>query len=308
LANLLRRESYDVVICHQPWTCVLFASVVRSAGLPVVIWVHMASDGRHWLDRFCHFTRPDLALCNSQFTARCTSSWLPQTTVQYEYCPVSRPTASIDAAGRETIRRSLQTPADDVVIVQVSRLEAFKGQRVLLRALSELQGLQRWTCWIVGGAQRTEDLDYLRDLQALARDLGVSDRVRFTGERADVPRLLSAADVYCQPNLEPEGFGLTFIEAMAAGLPVVTSAIGAAEEIIHESCGVLVRPNDVSGLVDALRLLVSNSGARARLGTEARKRPDELCNPAVQMRRIQAVLSSVATSSRFEAVRAVNTK
>jgi glycosyltransferase involved in cell wall biosynthesis len=221
---------------------------------------------------------------------------------------VSRPPASIDAAERETIRRSLQTPVDDVVIVQVSRLEAFKGQRVLLRALSELQGLQRWTCWIVGGAQRAEDLEYLRDLQALARDLGVADRVRFTGERADVPSLLSAADVYCQPNLEPEGFGLTFIEAMMAGLPVVTSPIGAAEEIVNESCGVLVSPNDVSGLADALRLLVINSGVRARLGAEARKRPDELCNPALQMRRIQAVLSSVATSSRFQAVRAVNAK
>jgi glycosyltransferase involved in cell wall biosynthesis len=197
---------------------------------------------------------------------------------------------------------------DDVVVVQVSRLEAFKGQHVLVRALSTLQHVPRWTCWIVGGAQRPGDLKYLDTLRLLSRDLGISDRIRFTGERDDIPTVLRAADVYCQPNLQPEGFGLTFVEALAAGLPVVTSGIGGACEIVTESCGTMTEPGDDVALADALRRLIVDTEFRARRGVDARKRPDELCNPSLQMRRIQAVLSSAATRPHVDGARTVNAK
>ena len=57
--------------------------------------------------------------------------------------------------------------------------------------------------------------------------MGIADRVRFLGERFDVPRLLAAADVHCQPNSGPEPFGIAFIEALYASLPVVSTRIGA---------------------------------------------------------------------------------
>ena len=305
LSDLLKRQSYDVVACHQPWACVVFGSVIRSAGFPLVLWVHMATDGRHWLERWCRTTRPEVAICNSRFTADRTSSWLPHTSVEVVYCPISTSHPLQNADGRTSLRRSLQTPDDDVVVVQVSRLEEFKGQHVLLDALSRLTDLPRWTCWIVGGAQRPAELEYLRRLQALASKLGIADRVRFTGERSDVHGVLSAADVYCQPNTEPEGFGLTFIEAMSAGLPVVTSGIGGACEIVNGSCGMLTRPGDLETLTTALRHLIVDAGLRARLGVEARKRPGELCDPSLQMRRIQALLNGIVVSPRPEGAQAV---
>ena len=306
LSELLQLGTYDVVVCHQPWTCVVFGSVIRSAGFPVVLWVHMAVRGRHWLERLCRWTRPDLALCNSRFTAGCTSSWLPQTSIEYAYCPVSAARVSQNAQERASFRRSLQTATDDIVLVQVGRLEAFKGQHLLLEALSSLRDLPRWTCWIVGGPQRTIELDYLRSLQASARDHGIADRVRFIGERDDIQDVLNAADVYCQPNTEPEGFGLTFIEAMRAGLPVVTSGVGGACEIVNGSCGTLTQPNDVAALAGALHHLIVDADLRARLGADARKRPQELCDPTVQMRRIQALLSSVMPSPSLDAVHTVS--
>ena len=111
LRDVLRLGSFDVVVCHQPWIYVIFGPVVRGAGLPVVLWVHMASDGRHWLERLCRLTRPDLALCNSQFTAERTSTWLPETSIDYAYCPVStsqvpqRADATIEAAGDRSRHR-----------------------------------------------------------------------------------------------------------------------------------------------------------------------------------------------------------
>jgi len=309
LRDLLQRESYDVVVCHQPWACVMFASVVRRAGFPVVMWMHMAGDGKHWLERLCRLSRPDLAVCNSRFTADRTSAWLPRTSIEHAYCPVSTSKASLGAEERSVLRRSLQTPADDVVVVQVSRLEAFKGQYLLLEALATLRDLPRWTCWLVGGAQRPIELEYLQRLQAIARDCGIADRIRFTGERGDVGHLLRAADVYCQPNTEPEGFGLSFIEAMGAGLPVVTSGIGGAREVVNELCGTLVQPGDVNELSQTIRRLVLDAGLRERLAAEARIRASELCDPVQQMRRIQALLSGVVVNGpRLERAHAVNVK
>jgi glycosyltransferase involved in cell wall biosynthesis len=295
LRNLLKREPCDVVVCHQPWTCVLFASVIRAAGLPVVLWVHMASRGRHWLERLCRLTSPDAAICNSRFTAGLVAGWLPRT--QVEHCPVPvSPETPAGGPGREAIRIALGTADRDVVVVQVSRLEALKGHRVLLQALGQLRDLAGWTCWIVGGVQRPEEAGYLRALQQLAAEQGISDRVRFVGERRDVAQILGAANIYCQPNIGPEGFGLTFVEAMHAGLPVVTSGIGAAGEIVDESCGMLLPPGDVPALSSALNRLIVDRDLKTRLGAAARRRSESLCNVPRQMGRIQAVLASLAAS------------
>jgi glycosyltransferase involved in cell wall biosynthesis len=296
LTDLLRRESFDVVVCHQPWPCVVFGPVVRRAGFPLVLWVHMAGEGRHWLERLARRTRPDLAICNSHFSASRLSRWLSSAQVEQVYYPVSFPESPSTRTERATVRRALQTPDDDVVIVQVSRLEAWKGQRVLITALSHLRDLPGWTCWIVGGAQRATEAVYLRELQALASDGGIADRVRFVGERRDVPTLLSAADVFCQPNTSPEPFGLALVEALHAGLPVVTSGIGGACEIVDGSCGVLTPPGDASALSIALQQLIVDRDLNARLGAAARRRPDALCDASRQMRRIHEVLSSVAVA------------
>jgi glycosyltransferase involved in cell wall biosynthesis len=296
LRDLLRREPCDVVVCHQPWTCVLFAPAIRAVGLPVVLWVHMASRGRHWLERLCRLTSPDAAICNSRFTADLVAAWLPR--AQVEHCPVPvSPQTSADGLGREAIRGELGTPDRDVVIVQVSRLDALKGHRVLLAALGQLRGVAGWTCWIVGGVQRPEEGAYLRALQQLAAEQGISGRVRFVGERRDVAQILGAANIYCQPNTEPEGFGLTFVEAMHAGLPVVTSGIGGACEIVDESCGVLTPPRDVPALSSALDRLIVDRELNARLGAAARRRSESLCDVPRQMRRIQAVLASLVEAS-----------
>jgi glycosyltransferase involved in cell wall biosynthesis len=294
LAVLLRHTPYDVVVCHQPWTYVVFGSVARRAGRPIVLWVHMAGEGRHWLERMARRVRPDLAICNSRFSASQLSRWLSDAPVEQVYYPIS--TTSVTTTGALGTRKALATDDRDVVIVQVSRLESWKGQHVLLEALARLREVPGWTCWIVGGAPRPSDVMYREQLEAIARDGGIADRVRFLGERKDVPALLAAADLFCQPNTSPEPFGLSLVEALQAGVPVITSGVGGACEIVDASCGLLTPPGDATALADALKQLMLDADMRARLGAAARRRPGELCDASRQMRRIHQVLSSVAAA------------
>jgi glycosyltransferase involved in cell wall biosynthesis len=258
-----------------------------------VFWLHTVSEGRHWLDRWARTSAPDLAVCNSRFTAACLSQWFPGTRAEWVYYPLRSSSASVPESTRNEIRRTLNTSPDDVVMMQVGRLEALKGHKDMMAALAQLRDLPKWKYWVVGGPQRPSDLHYLNELERFVRQAGLNDRVRFVGERTDVPLLLRAADIYCQPNARPEAFGISLVEACAAGLPVVTSGIGGACEIVDESCGLLTSPGDVQALAAALTRVVCDSKLRARLGAAAARRPEMLCDVPRQMRRIEQILSSV---------------
>jgi glycosyltransferase involved in cell wall biosynthesis len=212
---------------------------------------------------------------------------------------VPSPDASPDVSDvRTAVRAELSTTDDSVVIVQASRMEPWKGHRPHLEALGRLRDDPRWTCWMAGGARRPHEQAHLEQMRALAESLGIGGRVRWLGERGDVPRLLAAADVLCQPNLGPEPFGMTYVEAMYAGLPVVASDLGGAREIVDERTGLRVPPGDVPALADALGTLVGDGEARARLGGAGPARARELCDPARQMRHLAEFLGEVTSTDR----------
>ncbi|MFB3881416.1 MAG: glycosyltransferase [Armatimonadota bacterium] len=111
-------------------------------------------------------------------------------------------------------------------------------------------------------------------LRELAKELGIADRVIFTGERRDVPEVLSAFDIFAL-SCDTEGFGLAALEAMAAGLPIVATRVGALPELIEgEVSGVLVPPGDAPALADALLRLLRESETARRLGQAARARAE----------------------------------
>lgn len=296
LANLLKQTSVDVVICHEAWSQAIFGRVAHSAGLPLVFWLHAVGDGRHWLDRWARATRPELIVCNSKFTASMPERFHPGVPVEWVHYPVLDPKLDRVEVGRDRVRAALECSPNDVVIIQVSRMEAWKGHQACLEALAMLRDVPGWTCWQVGGAQRRQEERYLERLRAWTTQHGIESRVRFLGERTDVPRLLGAADIYCQPNAAPESFGITFVEALSAGIPVVTTAMGGALEIVDETCGLLVPPRDAPALAAALRRLLEDEALRIRLGRHARIRRRELCDPATQLRRIGEMLANLIHS------------
>ena len=298
MGQLLRRERIDVVVCHMAWTQAIFGPAVRRAGAPLVFYLHNRTDGRHWLDRWARAAAtPDLALCVSRDTASTCANIYPHAPYEVFYSPL--PLDRVDHFGgdRSRVRSELGTAEDSPVIIQVSRMEAWKGQQSLLEALGRLRDRQDWTCWIVGGAQTAPEVEYARALQSLAKERGIEQRVRFLGERSDVSKLMAAADLFCQPNKATEGFSIVFLEAFLARLPVITTAIGGAIEIVDESCGVLLPMNDLEGLVEALRGLLDDPQRRGALGRAGYRRVHETCEPRAQLDKLKKILGAVAAAS-----------
>ena len=291
--RLLADIKPDVAVTSGCWSHTLFAPVARAAGLPVVFWCHDEPGSGHWLEWLARRTPPDLVLANSRFTQAAMPKLFPGCAGRSRcfYNPIPPPPAS--AADRQTTRTALGAQPDRLVIFLAARLEPLKGHRVLLEALGLLRHRDDWVCWIAGGPQRHHEAAYLTVLQAEAARLGLAERVAWLGQRSDVPRLLAAADIYCQPNVNPETFGNTFVEALYAGLPVVTSDLGGAREIVDETCGVRTPPGDAETLAHALARLLDDGELRRRLGAAGPQRARQLCSPPEQMRRLYEALATL---------------
>ncbi|MBD2503652.1 glycosyltransferase family 4 protein [Anabaena azotica] len=299
LQQLLKQERFDLVICHSCWSQAIFGSVVRAKCIPLIFWCHDVPNGKHPLEQWAKKIPPNLVIANSLYTQAAVSNLYPQIDSKILLCPVACPDIGKDASIRQDVRAELNTPDDAIVLIQVSRLERWKGQSFLLSALGNLRDIPGWICWLVGGIQRSHEAEYLQELKIQAQQLGIEDRVLFLGQRTDVPRLLAAADIHCQPNTGGEPFGIAFVEALYAGLPVVTTTIGAGMEIVDDSCGRLVAPNDINALSDVLNFLILNPSERATLAAGGKPRAEYLCNPAQQLTRLYNLLSEVV---EYEAV------
>ncbi len=291
LKEILRRESFEVVVCHMPWSLAVFGETVKAGGKALAFWAHGFHTGRGWLERLARLRKPDLAIANSCFTESGLANLFPGIPSQIIHYPVALLDYFERPECRAAVRREHGVGAETVVVIQVSRLENWKGHLLHLEALALLKDSANWVCWIVGGPQNPREEGYFERLKETASELGIGQQVEFLGQRADVPRLLSAADIFCQPNLGPEPFGIVFIEALWAGLPVVTTALGGALEIVTDTCGVLVKPDAPIELAASLRRLIQSAETRVRLANAAPRRARELCDPAQQMATLSSFLN-----------------
>jgi len=149
------------------------------------------------------------------------------------------------------------------VVGCIGRLDREKAHDTLLRALAELDA----SAVVVGdGAERER-------LARLAEELGIAERVRFTGWSDDPRRLLSSFTVFCLPSRPgTESFPLTVLEAMLAGLPVVATTVGSVgEAVLDGETGLLVPPDDPAALAAALRRLLGDPELAMSMGRRGRE-------------------------------------
>lgn len=296
LQRLLDERRPDVAICHMSKPFWLFAPLLRRRRVPTVLYLHAPVDRSGLFERLGRRTRPSLMIGVSAHTLESgRASYIDAPTAVIHY-PMPQPLARLSnvGAGRAALRAELGTPMDAVVIVQATRMDSWKGHAELIDGLARLRDSPRWVMWVVGGPQNPEEAAYYERLKRQARDRGVADRVRWVGRRDDVAALLAASDIYCQANTASEGFSLSFTEAFSAGLPIVTTDVGSAREVVPPEAGLLTPVGDAAGLANSLRTLVEDDARRAEMGAEGRRWIVRVSDTGQQIRLLHTELARVA--------------
>jgi glycosyltransferase involved in cell wall biosynthesis len=195
---------------------------------------------------------------------------------------------------RAALRGELGLPSGPLVGV-FSRLAPWKGQHVVLRALSQIPNVR---CVVAGDALFGEEA-YAESLRGLAANLGIANRVIFLGQRADAPRLMRAVDIVIHSSVLPEPFATTLLEAMMAPTPIIaTDNGGSSEALAAGGVGTLVPPGDSAALAQAIRaILAGPSGLDAEIKKGAERARREY-GVEKMLHAISKVIDSAATGAR----------
>ncbi len=170
----------------------------------------------------------------------------------------------VGVEARRRVREPLLLPDSAFVVGTVGSLTAVKNQTLLISAVAQLTEARVDVRLLIVG-----DGPLRESLAQQAFEVGIADRVCFTGWREDVPALLSAMDAYVCSSAS-EGMSNAVLEAMAAGLPIVTTDVGDhAVMIRNHRDGLIIEPHSATALAQALRTLVFAPDLRRRLGAAA---------------------------------------
>jgi len=172
-----------------------------------------------------------------------------------------------EAEARARARATLALPADALVVGTAARLEPVKDLETLLRAIQSLRAQTPDVRLVIFG-----DGPERAALEAQARSQGIAESVLFAGHRQDVRALLPALDIFVNCSVS-EGISLTILEAMAAALPVVATAVGGTPEVVVPGVtGTLVPAREPGQLAAALSEIAESAPLRTRFGMEGRRR------------------------------------
>jgi glycosyltransferase involved in cell wall biosynthesis len=282
LKAFFKRERFDIVHVHTPVAALVGRWAAWRAGVPKIVYTahgfyfheRMAWPKRaafaalEWLGgRLTHvlFTQAeeDAATARRLGLARGPIAAIGNGVDPARFHPAA------DAEERRRIRAELGAGDSDAVILMVGRLVAEKGYVELIEAMKGVEA----QLWVVGERLDSDHAGPVEHaVEAAETDPRLKRRVRFLGYRADVPRLMRAADIYTLPS-HREGMPRSVIEAMMSGLPVVGTDIrGTREEVAEGETGTLVPVDDAKALAAALMRLVADPKLRAVWGAKGRER------------------------------------
>jgi len=188
---------------------------------------------------------------------------------QYRVVPLGfdlEPFGRVDAAARTAARRELNLPADAPVIATVGRLTAIKQHRLFLDTVARVIETHPLTIALVAG-----DGELRGELLAHAASLNITDHVRMLGWRRDLATIYAATDVFLLTSRN-EGTPVALIEAMASGVPGVSTNVGGVKDVIKtDATGRLAPDGDAGALASHVAELLIDDGRRRVIGEAARK-------------------------------------
>ena len=201
---------------------------------------------------------------------------------------------------RQRLRQELEIPLDSVVCFTAARMEPIKGYQYQLEAIRQLKESRIWSwlyfVWAGTGAESFDNSNE-EELKETVRLLGVTEQVKFLGQRWDIPDWLDASDIFILPS-EAEGMPLAVMEAMAKGLPVVASAVSGIPEELGDTGKLLPNPKidaqaTIKELVSTIEAWASSLELCQAVGQACRKRAEELFREETMLNQYMEVIEQV---------------
>lgn len=296
IISRVKSSAYQIVHTHTPRSALIGRLVARKLRLPLVHHVHSPTqrDTESKLRNFANAFLEDRLVLPSATHLVPVSSSLNTYLLQRG---VSSRRITVVANGVPIVRAepAWRAPAHEWVIGTVALFRPRKGIEVLLRSMRELLDLGLKVRLKAVGAFETPQ--YEESIMRLVNELGLADKVHWTGFSRDVHREMEGMHVFVLPSLFGEGLPMVVIEAMSVGIPVVASRVeGIPEVICGQDVGGLVEPDDVASLTRGLKALVSGELSAQSIAFAAHARQAEHYSDIAMARSVAAVYQHVQQS------------
>jgi glycosyltransferase involved in cell wall biosynthesis len=266
LVRLMRRLRPAVVHLHFPWAPTCFEAILACAvaRVPVVVRTEHNPIGTRLgtkqvfklklLDRLV-----DVIVCVSTSNRNGHVENGRRNNSQFEVIPNGVEQSEGPVRPRSEIREELGIAEETIAVVMVGALEERKGVMDLVRAAALVDASVNIRFFVIGEGEMRDSAE------RLASELGVDDRVRFLGRRADVQQLMTAVDIFAQPS-HYEGMSLAMLEALESGLPMVTTLVDGVVDVLPDGEGAIVCPvGDPIAFAAGVTELAVSASLRRRL-------------------------------------------
>ena len=175
---------------------------------------------------------------------------------------------------KEECRDRLDLPHDKKIILFFGNIVAYKGPHILLKSFSKVKSKFKDVMLVFAGRGEMQE-----ELTKLAVELGIKNDVLFTGyiDEKLKPFYYKSADIFCLPSITmAEAFGIVNLEAMACGIPVISSKLGGIPDVIDDKeTGLLVKPEDEDELSEAIEFLLENEATSIKMGNNGKRKVKE---------------------------------
>jgi glycosyltransferase involved in cell wall biosynthesis len=291
LLKIFRKEKFDVVQTHLSHGDILGSLAGWFTGTPVVATLHNPAPRRigHYLVRefawnFVLKYMASRVIAVSKIVENAYQDMLGASKIDLvlNAVKIEQPLSFLE---KITLRREVLGDPQSQFILCVGRLVDGKGLPELITAFSGVHKKYPHTILVLAGVGELQ-----QSLKSKVEILGLVDSVRFLGMRDDIPRLLGAADMYVSASFS-EGMSIALLEAMAAGLPIVATAVGEAPYLLADGRGVLIPPKDITAIENALCEMLDDPFSASAMGSAVRKYTELHCSPDIWLERLMEVYS-----------------
>jgi glycosyltransferase involved in cell wall biosynthesis len=259
-----------IVHIHSPYHYKALQWGFKMLGLKTVVHIHLqeAADGLRWAFE----TPPDVIVTCARSLADHVRQTLPERYQAQQQILAVPNAVDVDRFypdDKSAAKQRVGAPQDLPLVLMIANLAPHKGQETAIRTIAILKKAGvNVACWLVG-VERRGGGDYTMRLQTLCNELAVADRVRFLGQRDDVPGLMRAADIFVLPSMS-EGLPLSVLEAQATKVPVLAAPTAGIPDVVRDGkTGFLIPADDANGYAQRIASLLKNPEAAHRVAEHA---------------------------------------